>query len=587
MNAPVPNPLQQALQLSQAGNHAEAEKLCRRMLSADPSDARVWCHLGSCCLSMNRNQEAIKAYEQAVKRQPRFAEAVNNIGVAYARLGKVDEAIAAFKQARALRPNWAEPNISLGNLYVTHERFDEALEAFSHAGRVEPNNAEPQSLMGSIFSRLGNLKKGAEHFLESVRLNPRNFVAHSNLLLALNYDPDIDPNLLLQEHRWFDRLQGQGLSPIPPHVNLRDPERPLRIGYISPDFRRHAVAWFMLPVFRAHDPNLFKLYGYANQSELDPITEEFRSYCAGWKQITTMNDAQVVEQMRADGIDILVDLAGHTSGNRLTVLTRRPAPVQVTYLGYPNTTGLQAVQYWITDAAADPPELPAYCTEEVVRLAGCFCCFAPPDGLVASDSPPCVAKRHVTFGLLHKMAKYNGMMIDLWTRVLKAVPTSRLMIHRDSLDRSVQERLLGEFVKCGIAADRIELVKQTAKEGAHYAAYAKVDISLDSLPWSGHTTSCESLWMGVPFVTLRGSRHAGRMSASILQTVGLKELIAENPDQFVQICAELAGDTARLLRYRKELRQRVSQSSLCDPKGFTRGLEAAYRQIWRKWCETK
>lgn len=581
----LPAPLQQALQLSQAGNHAEAEKVCKQALSTDPSDARIWCHLGTCYLSMNRFADAIKAYEQAVKRQPRFAEAVNNIGVAHARLGKVDLAIGTFMQARALRPQWAEPSISLGNLYVTHERFDEALEAYAYAARAEPNNPEPQTLMGSIYGRLGLLDEGLKHFREALRLNPRNSVAHSNLLLAMNYDPNADPAVVLNEHRWFDRLHGQGLAPIPPHVNSREPDRPLRIGYISPDLRRHAVAWFMLPVFQAHDPKQFKLYCYANQSDVDGISDHFRKHSAGWKQVPTVNDAQLTDMIRADGIDILVDLAGHTSGNRLGVMGRRPAPVQVTYLGYPNTTGLSAIDYWITDGIADPIDQPMYSTETILRLPGCFCCFRPSADVPAVAPAPCVANGHVTFGLLHKMAKYNPMMLDLWTKVLDAVPQSKLLVHRDSLDKSVQERLLREFTTRGIDAGRIEFDKRSAKEGAHYATYGRIDISLDSLPWSGHTTSCESMWMGVPFITMRGKTHAGRMAASILQTVGVEELIAEDSAQFVRIAVDLAGDVERIKRYRTELREKLRGSALFDAKTFTRGLEAAYRQMWRTWCE--
>lgn len=581
----LPAPLQQALQLSQAGNHAEAEKVCKRALADDPSDARIWCHLGTCYLSMSRFPDAIKAYEQAVKRQPRFAEAVNNIGVAYARLGKVDQAIATFMQARALRPTWAEPSISLGNLFVTHERFDEALEAYSHAARSEPNNPEPQTLIGSIHGRLGLLEDGSRHFREGLRLNPRNAVAHSNLLLAMNYDPDADPSIVLNEHRWFDRLHGQGLAPIPPHVNSREPDRPLRIGYLSPDLRRHAVAWFMLPVFQSHDPNQFKLYCYAAQADMDAISDQFRKLSSGWKQVLSPNDAQVADMIRADGIDILVDLAGHTSGNRLTVMGRRPAPVQVTYLGYPNTTGMSAVDFWITDAIADPADLPTYATEQVTRLPGCFCCFAPHPDVPDVAPPPCVAKGHVTFGLLHKLAKYNPMMLDLWTRILHAVPDSRLLVHRDSLDKSVQDRLMQEFTSRGIERGRIELDKKSAKEGAHYAVYSRIDISLDSLPWSGHTTSCESMWMGVPFITMRSKTHAGRMAASILQTVGVDELIAEDEEEFVRIAVELAGDVERIKRYRQTLRDTMKRSALCDAKSFTRGLESAYRQMWRTWCE--
>jgi predicted O-linked N-acetylglucosamine transferase (SPINDLY family) len=258
--------------------------------------------------------------------------------------------------------------------------------------------------------------------------------------------------------------------------------------------------------------------------------------------------------------------------------------VQVTYLGYPNTTGMSAVDYRLTDAIADPSGEPRCHSEELVRLPAAFCCFAPPEDAPAVTPLPCKKNGYVTFGLMHKLAKLNDGMLELWASVLRAVPDSRLFVFRNTLDKSVKDRLLREFGNRGIAAGRLDIESGAARDGAHLSLYGRFDISLDALPWSGHATTCESLWMGVPMVTQRGTRHAGRMSASILTAIDLKELIAETPGQFVQIAADLARDRDRLSQLRSELRERFKKSSLCDHAGFTRGLEAAYREMWRRWC---
>lgn len=573
-----------ALQHSRAGNHAEAERVCRQIVQTDPSNALAWCHLGTCCLAQERLEESINAYQQAIRINPQFTEAVNNLGVANARLKRMDDAVRAFELAIAMRPNWAEPCISLGNLYVQYERLDDAAAAFRRAMVAEPKNAEAYVLLGGTIARLGNLPEARACFLEALRINPRNVTAQSNVLLALNYDTQVELPVLFMEHRWFDYLQGQGFSPVAPYRNTRDANRPLRVGYLSPDFRRHPVAWFMLPIFNAHDPKQVQIFAYVQQNEVDPITQQLQSRCAGWRKIVGVPDQQVAEQIRKDEIDILVDLAGHTGGNRLGVFTYRPAPIQMTYLGYPNTTGLSSVQYRITDAITDPPGERSFYSEELLRLPGTFCCFGEPENAPEVSAPPVEQNGFITFGLLHKLAKLNEKMIDAWAAIARNVPNSRLLIFRNTLDRSVQERLKEQFDARGVSADRLDLHFSPARDGSHLSMYGKIDMSLDSLPWSGHATTCESLWMGVPMVTLRGDRHAGRMSASILSAIGMQELIAESPEQFVEIAVRLANDTAKLANWRRELRTMLKQSPLCDGAQFTRGLESAYRGVWKRWC---
>jgi protein O-GlcNAc transferase len=578
--------LQSAFEHSKRGNHAAAESVCREMLASNPTDARVWCHLGTTFLSRRRFPEAADAYARAVQYQPQFTEAINNLGVALARMNRVEEAVEQFRRAAAQRPGWAEPYISMGNLFVNLDRLDAAADAFRQAVRSEPRRVESHELLGGVLARLGRLEEARPLFLETVRLQPRAAGAHSNFLLALNYDPTIESSVLLAEHRWFDRLHGQGLSPVAPHANSRDPKRRLRIGYVTPDFRRHAVAWFMLPVLEAHDAAQFEVFAYVQQTENDGITQRMRSFCAGWHPTIGRPDQQVVEQIRADRIDILVDLAGHTGGNRVSVFAHRPAPVQITYLGYPTTTGLAAMDYLLTDEVLDPPAETNWHSEELVRLPETWCCFVATENAPPVVEPPCLKNGYITFGWLHKLAKLNAPMLDVWANVLRAVPDSRLLVFRNTMDKSVRERLVREFSARGIDSARLNFHAGQYKEGFHLSVYELIDISLDSLPWSGHATTCESLWMGVPMVTIRGQRHAGRMSASILHSQGLDELIAEDPGQYIKITSALANDREKLKRLRQALRPRMQASKLCDGKIFTQNLEAIYRQLWRRWCES-
>jgi predicted O-linked N-acetylglucosamine transferase (SPINDLY family) len=288
--------------------------------------------------------------------------------------------------------------------------------------------------------------------------------------------------------------------------------------------------------------------------------------------------------VRADGIDILVDLAGHTGDNRLLVLARKPAPVQVTWLGYPNTTGLAAVDYRVTDAIADPEGEPRRYTEELVRL-DCFCCYAPPPECPAVSASPAAAAGHVTFASLHNLPKLNGQVLDLWCEVLGAVPTARMLVFRNTLTGATVDRVRGEFERRGVGAERLTLQSVPPDADVGYlSVYRDVDVVLDAFPWSGHTTTCEALWMGVPVVTLHGNRHAGRMGTSVLNRAGLGEWVAGDARQFVAIAMRAGSDPTGLGRLRADLRERLRASPLCDGRSFTRALEAAYRAMWQRWC---
>jgi predicted O-linked N-acetylglucosamine transferase (SPINDLY family) len=448
-----------------------------------------------------------------------------------------------------------------------------------------PNFAEALNNMAKIYLVEGRVHQAIASYRQALEIQPDYAVAHGNLLFSLNYDPKATPEQLLDEHRNWARMQAQVriLGAAPGHN--RDTNRRLRIGYLSPDFYNHPAASFLEPILAHHDPRQVESICYAEVLAPDAVTARFQALAHGWRSTRGLIDMQVAEQIRADRVDILVDLAGHASDSRVRVLAYKPAPIQITYLGYPNTTGLATVDYLLSDNIVDPPGEPRAYTEEVVRLPGVFCTYVPPMNAPEIAPPPAGKKGHITFGSLQNLAKLNRSVLDLWCRLLNAVPTARLLIFRNTMTDLVKDHLRREFAMRRFDIQRIDLQNTTdAGTRMYLEVYGSVDISLDTLPWSGHTSACESLWMGVPVLTLRGSRHAGRMAASVLTSLGLTDWIADTPESFIELGVRQASNFAGLARLRSELRPAMRSSALCDGKAFARNLEATYRSLWRRWC---
>jgi predicted O-linked N-acetylglucosamine transferase (SPINDLY family) len=403
-------------------------------------------------------------------------------------------------------------------------------------------------------------------------------------LFNANYDPAASAEALFAMHvRWGqDHEEPHRFT----HENVPDPSRILRVGYVSPDFRENAVMVFMAPVLAHHDPAEVRVFLYGSVRRPDATTARIRTSSPAFRDISRLSDGAAAERIHADEIDVLVDLAGHLGEGRLPIFAQRPAPVQVTYMGYPNTTGLRAIDYRLTDAVADPPGEPSYHVEELFRLPRGFSCYAPPVEAPSVSPSPALARGWVTFGSKHKIEKLNPSVVSLWARVLHEVPRSRILLYRHRLDGEIREQVVQRFAAHGIAADRIDLRNRMPDGRHHLAVYEEIDVSLDAFPWTGPTTACDALWMGAPVVTWSGARHAERMVASILASAGLGECVARSPDEYVAIAARLAADVDALAELRRGLRARVAASPLCDGPSFTRDLEAAYRAMWQRWCAT-
>jgi predicted O-linked N-acetylglucosamine transferase (SPINDLY family) len=596
---------------------AQAVYCYEQAVTQQPSWVDAHNNLGVALLRLGQPERAIACFQRALQLQPDFTEARHNlfhlsrlgysvqVGVAnlvpattlsrseaneylnLARMlhkqGRLTEAEDRYRQSLELLPEQGIAHQELGTLLQIQRRFDMAETCYREAIRIQPNLAAAHNNLGILLKNLGRLSEALASYRQALRIDPRYGVAYDNLLLDLNYAPDIDNDTLFAEHRRWAALMADPLPVYSTHINSADPERRLRIGYVSPDFHWHPVTWFFEPLLRHRDRNVAEVFLYADVKTFDATSSALKASADHWRDVTGMSDYRLAELVRADAIDILVDLAGHTGDNRLLAFARKPAPIQVTYLGYPNTTGLTTIDYRITDAIADPEGKPNRHSETLLRLDPVFCCYAPPVEAPTLACPPVAKRGYITLGCFQNLAKLNHCVLDLWSQLLQRLPGAKLRLCRDTLQGSTRKRLEREFTSRGVAADRLELVQVTYPRRDHLAVYADVDISLDTFPWNGHTTACEAMWMGVPVITMRGVRHASRMVASVLSCLGLSEWIADTPEAYLAAVEFLSKDHERLRSLRHQLRDQMRGSPLCDGKSFMSRMEEAYRKIWRRW----
>lgn len=525
--------------------------------------------------------EAAACYERALAINPETAAVWSNLGDVLRQQGKLTKAATCCRRALAIDPRRADACNNLGCTLQEQRQLDDAIRWFNEALALAPGTARTHNNLANALMDQGRLNEAIPHYRECVRLAPELFEFHSNLLFCLAHDPNTDLRQLLREHMEWGSKLGSSVVPIVPHDRDRSPDRRLRVGYLSADFWNHAVARFITPVLRSHDPAQFEVFCYSQSARSDAVTAELQALAQHWRNIRMLDDDALAERIREDRIDVLVELSGHTSGNRLAALARKPAPVLATYLGYPLTTGLGTVDYRISDAVMDPPSADAQSTEQVVRLPR-VCCFEPQAAAPDVSALPAHRNGFITFGSLHRLSKLNESVLDLWARVLSAIPTSRLLMARDSLHGARRDAILARFENQGVSAERVELRSQFGN-GGHLTVFQEIDIGLDTFPYNGGTISCESLWMGVPLVTLCGDRAAARAGASLLHTVGLNAWIAHSPEEYISIAVQAAADVDRLVSVRSSLRQKMRET-ICEHVEFTRTLESTYRQMWRTWC---
>lgn len=576
-----------AAALEGARRFSEALPILERRVAMEPGSARIQRELGFCHAQLGDLQKAIQYFTRAINLDPENAVYYNDLGLACYALRLLSEAQGAFQEVLRLRPDSQTAYVHLGLLANLTGMPAIAVNMLRRAIAIEPTSAEAHNNLALFLRDQGLQEECRQHYDEAVRLKPDSASIFSGYLLSLNDDSRADPSWVAAEHKKFQLLVKGDLRTVAPRD--RKPGRKLRIAYLSPDFRRHSVAYFILPLLEAHDRSKVEVTCYSTSNIEDDVTQRARAACDRWCLAYRTPDEDLARTIIHDEIDILVELSGHTADNRLPMLARRVAPIQMTYLGYPNTTGLAEMDFRITDSIADPPGTSeAWHTERLIRIDGGFLAFRPFD--LREDTSPTSAPNGeaavVTFGSFNNLAKTNGAVLDAWASILKEVPRSVLLLKAKGLrDERIQERIRGIFRAKGIDADtRVMLVGHERSTTDHLRLYNRVDLALDTFPYNGTTTTCEALWMGVPVLALTGASHAGRVGASLLSRIGLGEMICPSLQAYVDTAIALGNEPSRLTACRTGLRERLLASPLMDAKRLATALESAYAEAWRDYC---
>lgn len=576
-------PLQQlmsrATQHHRVGQLEEAKTLYRDILKVQPGNPDALHLFGLACHQQGDHAAAVTYIRQAVERVPDQPVLRNNLGDALHKAGDLSGAVDQLQRALALRADYAGAHMNLGAVLSETGDHDRALVHSREAARLDPDWPEAWFNLGMLELDQVRLADSVQSLRRALALRPTYRAAANSLLYVLNLLPDANPTEVAEEHR---RVATGLFGHVRAATDWPEPGAKLRIGYVSGDFRAHAVNYFLEPLLAHHDADRFEVFCYSDVSQPDAVTGRLQSLVPNWRDVRGKSDEAVTSLVRADRIDILFDLAGHTEHGRLGVFAARPARCQISYLGYPNTTGLAAMDYRIADGCTAPENEAPFGTERLLRLGHGFACFRPPAHAPEVQPAPLVENGFVTFGCLHKLEKLNPGVIRTWAWILLDNPGSRLLLARDQLDAWHQHRLEGAFEECGVGAERLQMLHLSDPARSFFEVFARIDILLDVFPWSGHTIACCALWTGVPVVTLRGNTHAGRMVASVLEGLGLGELIGADDQAYVRIAAGLCRDPQRLQELRGGLRDRMQASPVRDEAGFVAALEARLRSLVRQ-----
>lgn len=559
---------------------AEAQASYEAALKLNPDNALIHCNLGLALVRQGLQVRGVEHLRRAAQLDPRNPEIQVNLGEALMERRQDIEAETALRSAISLDPGKANSHRALGSLLTLTGRYSDAIASFRTAIQHQPDFTDAMTELAGAMLNLGMVDESVAMYRRAYGTDPHQAYAHGSLLLPLHYLPSSTPQQLLSEQQTWavQHIRAVG-DPVLRGSGMGDGR--LRIGYFSPDFRMHSVAYFLDALVSHHNTDQFEIVMYSGVKRPDLLTERFKSLAALWRDVARMPDEQFRDTARNDNLDLLVDLAGHSGGSRLKVIGERLAPVQVSYLGYPGTTGLRTMDYRLTDYWADPQGSDTWYTEKLVRLPGGFLCYSP---IFAAPSPgpqPVASNGFITFGSFNNIAKLSAQVISLWARILRANPRSRLLLKAPALGDPAGRNLIEtRFSMHGITRDQLVLNGWAPSAREHLAQYANVDIALDTFPYNGTTTTCEALWMGVPVVTIAGMAHAGRVGVSLLSSTGLSDLVATNEDDYIAIATRLANDREKLAVLRNGLRSRMQASPLCDAKRIVREIENAYQSMF-------
>jgi predicted O-linked N-acetylglucosamine transferase (SPINDLY family) len=574
--------------LRRIGKPGEAAAAFRRAMELQAGYVDAMMGYSNALLDLRRRDEAIAVLREAAALDPDSGAIRNNLGLALAGQDDIDGAIAEYETGIRIQPELAELHSNLGEALRMKGRFDDAMAACRQAIALRPDFADGHCNLSQLLGAVGRVERSIAACRRASELRPHSSSLASNLLFNLQFSREYGWEAILEAHKDWGRRFGEPLrETIRPHENERSASRRLRIGYVSPYFCLHVLALMESPLFGSHDRDQVEVFCYSGAERPDAVTEEIKAKADVWRAVARMKDEELAELVRKDRIDIVVDLAMHMGGSRLLMMARKPAPVQVTWLAYPGTTGLGTMDYRLTDPYLDPPgQHDERYTERSIRLRDTFWCYDPHGmgdrTLPDVNSLPAERNGHITFGSLNHLRKMNGQVAALWSRVMHRTPGSRLLMlaPEGEARRSVLDMLREE----GIEPDRVDFVARQER-AAYMGVFGRIDICLDTVPYNGHTTSLDSMWMGVPVVTRIGPTLVGRAGFSQLSNLGLTELAAESDDRFVEIATGLAGDVLRLRELRRTLRPRMESSPLMDSGRFARSMESAFRRMWEDWLE--
>lgn len=566
----------------------DAETLYRKLLKRTPRDPVLLNNLGESLRNQGNWEAAVDALQQALAIDADSIEMRLNLGRNLAQLRRFEDAKAQFAQLIQLHPMLAKPYHYLGKLMRGVKESRDAVNFITRAIELNPASPHAWCDLGFATIETGDPVKAESCFRSAIEIDPAFSSAHGALLYLMSSKANVSQTELFAEHKAWGEIHGA----VPMLKSKqqwrqdrdRDPNRRLKVGYVSPDFRSHVITKYFRPVLQNHDATQFETFCYAELGTPDETTENLRSISDQWRFTTGLSDEQVARQILADEIDIVIELAGHTGGNRVRALAYRPAPVQVTWLGYPNTTGLDAIDYRITCEIQNPLDEPTYHTEQLFRMPHSSYCIEPATNLPAVSDSPSQTNGHITFGSLHRPDKLSRATLDLWAGVLHAIPTAQFIAFNTRFTDQSMAVLIKGLSERGIDSDRVHVEREVL--GEHYLqVYEKIDIALDVTPWAGGTTTIEALSMGVPVIGFCGNRRSSRSTAAMLSSIGEPSLVADSIEQFAVVAKGLANDPKRLQYLRKTLRNRVETTLMNAPK-FTAEFETALRTLWQRWCES-
>ncbi len=573
-----------AIALQELGRSEDAAASYRQALKIRPDYAEAHFNLGNTLRGLRQFEGAAASHRRALELKPDFAEAHNNLGIALQELGRSEDAAASYRQALHINPEYAEAHFNLGNTLKSLRQFEGAVASYRRALEIIPEYTAAYSNLGNALKDFGQLDDALACYRMALELQADYLEAHTGLLFTLNYMATCEHSQYLEQARQYGRIvSGKVGSRFPAWQCATNPER-LRVGLMSGDFRKHSVGFFLEGMLSHIDPARIELIAYPTHHKEDELTARIRPCFSAWKPLVGLSDEAAARLIHADGVHVLIDLSGHTAHNRLPVFAWKPAPVQVTWLGLPATTGVAEIDYVLGDLQAIPTEHEGHFTETVWRLPDSYVCFSPPVYPLKVAPLPALAAGQVTFGSFNNLTKMTDQVVAVWARILLSVPGSRLYLKAGQLiDEGIRGQTLQRFAACGISPERLLLSGMMGTIADHLAEYNKVDIALDTFPYPGVTTSVEALWMGVPVLSLHGDRFLSLSAKSIAHHAGLPDWVAADEDDYVAKAVAFASDLQRLARLRAGLRQQVLASPLFDAPRFARNFEDALWGMWQRY----